>query len=848
MKSKMIPVGFVLLVLTLPAAAQRNRPTARPKPTPSGPPTATIETSNDVEKEQWIQIYGARVFMLHKDESDPTIIYATTPLGLYKTIDKGFRWNLVFRPPFPDPRTLIEYDHIDYYPGASNVVFAQSKSAPNVMLVGANWFGDTWPTLWKTEDGGKNWHETSSGVIPHGDVQQKFISQIQISPADPSTIYVVFYYGPTFKSLNGGKSWGTIEGQRRLSLNPTNPDNLVRLGAESSDGGLTWSKRGGYPVIKATGFSFDEVTFHPTNPKILFGRTGGDAVNSSGGYWISEDAGNTWRDLAIPGSVSSLGFAAKADESLFAATDAGIYFSSNVGRSWRRIFDKAAWSIVVVDSQTIYSNNGTGIWKTSNGGSTWHRANLTLPMPITHASYNADVFDRLCAADDATNTIYVCAHGGFWTTQDSGFNWVWNTIGNDSADVRRIFLVSKTVFAVTWENNGPFGGTGISLLRIDSTGVKTVNPANRSAFESFIGISESDAKTFYFGNVVTDDGGFSWREIGLNNDLRQAQIVVSPASSKVAYILAQGDAGGVFATTDGGTTWTRHLERTVVPGIFVADPKEPLTVYTIILNHLYRSRNGGNHWDDLVYLAPLGDFRVTGQLAVNPMDSNVLYLLSSTGLWTSRNAGRSWRLADNPLQGGDNIQKIHVAGNMVLGQGRYGIYRLSDGNLGWAVDKWKVDEAVQGLRQGSTANESDTPITTSTSIATEIASSPASLDELVALIKKLIDAGLKGDRNLIDSYLAEDYVWRDVGNRKTMDRAKFLSRVKRDNSIRNYSCGDYKMSSEGALTSLTYVCEYDLSSIVLANHVRQRFTDRFIRVDGAWKLTSEDTIVLPNNR
>lgn len=837
MRSKILPICFVLLILSVPAVCQRNRPTARPKPTPSGSPTATaiVEPTDKKTDPLWVQIYGARVFKLYQDTHDPQMIYATTPRGLYKTTDGGFRWRFVFAPPFPDP-IVTARDNLGYYPPATAMVFAQSKSSPEVMFLGTNWNEDgRWPTIWKSEDGGSNWRDAAAGIIkPTADGAQYF-SDIKISPSNALVAYVSVG-SAMYKTLNGGKSWGTIR-SGTFSMDSTNADHIIVGAAESYDGGTTWTEKK---------FRSANVWFHPSQPAILFQDT--HLQNNRFVYGISEDSGQTWRDIEMNEPMECLAFSPKDDRVIFAGTQGGVYISHNRGLSWKKIFDRGAWSLAVVNDDVIYAAAGHNIWKTSNGGGTWHTASFMLPMPITHASYNADIFDRLCAADDATNTIYVCAHGGFWTTQDSGFNWMWNAVGNDRVDVRRIFIVNKAVFAVTWEDNRPFGVFTISLLRIDSTGAKTVSPANRSAIESFIGISDSDAKTFYFGNVVTDDGGFSWREIALDGDLRQAQIVVSPASSKVAYILAQGDAGGVFATTDGGTTWTRRLERTVVPSIFVADPKEPLTVYTIILNHLYRSRNGGDHWDDLAYLAPLGDFRVNGQLAVNPTDSNVLYLLSSTGLWTSRNAGRSWRLADNPLQGGDTIQKINVTGNIVLGQGRYGIYRLSDSNLAWAVDKWKADETTQDVRKSLIANESDTPITTSTSITTEITSQPASLDELVALIKKLIDAGLDGERSLIDSYLADDYVWRDVGNRKTMDRAKFLSKVKRDKSIRNYSCGSYKMSSEGALTSISYVCEYDISSIVVANHVRQSFTDRFIRVNGAWKLTSEDTIVLPNNR
>lgn len=850
----LIFVSILYLLKLESVNAQRKRPTPQTKSTAPRTPMATIEPEGSGNKSVWAQIYGAKVFNLYSDKRDSRAVYATTPLGLYKSTDGGFRWSFVFAPPFPDPEILVR-DGVDYYPPATSLVFSQSKSSPNVMFVAANWSEGRWPTIWKSDDGGSTWSDASAGVIPTGSANsQQYITQIEITNHDSSVVYVAFYYGPIYKTLNGGKSWGKIEGEKQISIDPSNSDHLMRRGAESADGGITWSKRGGYPVIKSTGFSFDEVAFHPTNPKVLLGRTGGDCGNCSNGYWISEDSGQTWRDLAIRGSVAKMTFPTDSERSIYAATSSGVFLSNNLGRSWRSIFDQAAWSVLVVDANTIYTTTGSGVWKTSNGGGTWHRANFMLPMPITRASGNQSIFDRLSWVDDRTSTIYVAGRGGYWTTNDGGFNWSWNSIGSNGQILSIKIAADGTKFLVVLDF-GTFDWEA-ALIKITSQGkIEQVSSHSVSSWmrtgwsgaASLFGVSESDARVIYDHDRISDDGGFSWRQTSLANfNLRQPRIIVSPVSPRTAYVLDTTGGSAPLVTNDGGSSWNR-LSIAQIPQDLIPDPKEAATVYAIIQQGLWRSRNSGTTWEALVDLSRI--LESGGTLVVNPNDSNIFYILAGMGLFESKNSGKTWYLHRNGLNG-DRLERLFVSDKWVLAQGRSGIYFLSDDELTWAKEKWKNDEEVIAPLISSV--DRDSGVNSSGSAETKIFERPESdatiLAELIELSKSLSAAGLRGDRAMIESYLTDDFVYRDVGNRKSMDRAKFLSKIKPDRSIRNQSCNGYRLAHEGNQVTVTYICEYDISSILLSTHVKQRFTDRFVKQNGTWKLAGEDAIVLPINR
>lgn len=684
-------VVVVLFSIVVPTEAQRKRIPPQPgRATRTGPPVAITEAANDPRI--WVQIYGARVFRLYQDTREPEVIYATTPVGLYKTTDKGFRWKFVFAPPFPDP----SYPLGNGGPAAS-LIFSQSKNSPNVMFLGANWGenGDRWPTIWKSENSGESWNDASAGVIVGNSNPGQFMSDILISPNNPSVVYMVFGGGPTYKTLNGGKSWGSVGEGRGLSINASNPDNVIRPYAESSDGGVTWNER--------KGLSFDRIMFHPANPKILFGRTDLSSYHTPFvSYSISEDEGRTWTKIAAKESTWCLAFSDKSDQVIYAGTEEAVYISQNRGKDWQKIFDRGAWSLAVVGSDTIYATTSNGIWKTSNGGNTWHRANFMLPMPIRH-SEGGIAFDRLCWVDDETDIIYVGGRGGYWTTTDGGFNWQWNSIGTNNAQVMNIKVTSDRTIFVGAYDRGTWGSDKL-LIRITPQGKRD----NLGSFdsekipdgwpESLVGISTADSRIIYRGTRITEDSAFSWRQMNVTFEARHSRLIVSPVSPKIAYVLVWGDSGGVLATTDGGNTWKR-LSMTFVPVDLVPDPKEAMTVYTINLKKLYRSRNGGENWDALVDLTPLGelveDYPRDGsgmvvplsQFAVNPLDPSTFYLKSRKGFWESRNSGRSWHLCDRGFAR-DGVERFVVSGTKVLAQGSNGIYRLSDDKLSWAVERW----------------------------------------------------------------------------------------------------------------------------------------------------------------
>ena len=101
-----------------------------------------------------------------------------------------------------------------------------------------------------------------------------------------------------------------------------------------------------------------------------------------------------------------------------------------------------------------------------------------------------------------------------------------------------------------------------------SIGDIAVAPSNGNVI--YVGTGESNPRnSVSWGDGVyrSDDGGKTWRNIGLEKTFQIGQIVVHPKDENVVYVGAMGrcwgksNERGLYKTTDGGKTWKRILVR-----------------------------------------------------------------------------------------------------------------------------------------------------------------------------------------------------------------------------------------------------------------------------------------------
>ena len=152
------------------------------------------------------------------------------------------------------------------------------------------------------------------------------------------------------------------------------------------------------------------------------------------------------------------------------------------------------------------------------------------------------------------------------------------------------------------------------------------------------------------GLFKSTDGGTTWRQLtsGLPSDLSQIYVAIAPSDSRRLYATL-GTASGrlsVYRSDDAGESWAQITDDPRPSGrigggdlpIPKVDPKNPDRVY-VASTVTMRSTDGGKTWSGFRG-APGGDDYQN--LWINPNNGNIILLVSDQGAIITVNGGESW--------------------------------------------------------------------------------------------------------------------------------------------------------------------------------------------------------------
>lgn len=226
--------------------------------------------------------------------------------------------------------------------------------------------------------------------------------------------------------------------------------------------------------------------------------------------------------------------------------------------------------------------------------------------------------------------------GGVWHTDDAGHHW--HPIADD-------FLTAGNVGAIAVADSDPdviYVGTGSACIR-----------GNVS-----VGL----------GAWKSEDGGETWRFIGLPRSGAIGKILVHPSDPDLVYAAALGSPfgrnpeRGVYRSRDGGDSWEQvfFLNDSTGAVSLAMNPADPDEIYAgmwraerkpwtltsgSLESGIYRSRDGGDTWHKLSGGLPQGLVGRVG-LAISPADPKRIWAMveaePGNGLWRSDDGGETW--------------------------------------------------------------------------------------------------------------------------------------------------------------------------------------------------------------
>ncbi len=221
------------------------------------------------------------------------------------------------------------------------------------------------------------------------------------------------------------------------------------------------------------------------------------------------------------------------------------------------------------------------------------------------------------------------------------------------------------------ENNGTTWKPVFEKYKSYSIGCIAMDPNNTNVVWAGTGENNSQRALAYGDGVYkTENGGKSWKNMGLKTSRQIGKIIIDPQNSDIVYVAAEGSVWGpggergLYKTADGGKTWKKVLKVSKNTGVsdMVMDPRDSKVIYAASHqrrrhvftkidggpeSRIYKTVDGGENWKQLKTGLPSGDVGSTG-LAISPVNPDIVYAIIELperkgGVYRTINRGASWK-------------------------------------------------------------------------------------------------------------------------------------------------------------------------------------------------------------
>ncbi len=300
----------------------------------------------------------------------------------------------------------------------------------------------------------------------------------------------------------------------------------------TTDGAKTWR-----PVPLTEKYVGNGIFFVNSNDGWIFG--------SKNGILHTADGGNTWTVENGPNNgMDNLMYViefASATQGWGVSNTGRLYSSSDAGSSWSQVTSApSGLTDACQSSPTIgWVINVKGVWKTTDGGTTW---TLSFPMPAG-------------AAAGASNLSIACSGSNIWAE--------FPVEGGAGSNASNVIVSASTNGGASWSNvivNGVSGQKGIGPQFPVGSGVwggdnVAVNGSTAILFNNY---APEVSVPPYIKTYTSTNGGKSFTPVTVFNGTTD-NVALSLVNSSLGWIaLTDGNTLSVmfYETTDSGMTWT----------------------------------------------------------------------------------------------------------------------------------------------------------------------------------------------------------------------------------------------------------------------------------------------------
>ena len=580
--------------------------------------------------------------------SDGTI-YAATKTGLYK-LTSDATWALINTEiPSHQSHVPIAEHRGTLYAVSTDEVFASENA------------GETWATIGQRPKG------TASGLIVT-DTSQKQAPHTQI------TLYLALKEKGVFRSTDAGNHWTPLNNGLRGTRTYTIGAIGNTLFAGTNQGLHRLRSNDWQHLLTEVPGAVYTLTVNANNLYVAITRdfdfSGIDKPYSLGNFLLkrifhSADAGASWTEIT------------PTDESQLMDLDAAVqilavgktllmlgiseFRSTDGGKTWTPlrsntdVLGRTTFPAVVIDENTFYKVDASGISRTTDAGESWHPFvnGMTGPTMRNLIAINQRLYMHIGA--DIVQSI-----DGGQTWESVRFNTQEQPLELDETFYSRIKLTTdnNVLYAISIDEGKP------SIFRISTAGDEFIEVQDVPAFEIEPPIIEAE----------TDDEDIATHLLNL---LRKKRATVGDfvVSDRTFYTEYQKH---LFKWEPGTPQWTDI-------GFVDIDPKSILaisaeTFYAGKSNgKLFQSLDSGDSWKDITSTLPMNFTHFKDIIFLG----STVYIATDKGVLVSK-TGEHWRVITDKNRTRTVIGKFAAAGTTIYGVGDTGAYRLD------ALGKWEL--------------------------------------------------------------------------------------------------------------------------------------------------------------
>jgi photosystem II stability/assembly factor-like uncharacterized protein len=554
---------------------------------------------------------------------DKRTIYASSSLGIYRSIDNGASWQLHngnLALPFENIRRLASF------PDKKSKQMIFYLTAKRELVEDADKVKRFRGGILRSDDSGATWREVNGALT-----NKYFPLPIRVSRKSPDIAWIGMHKPALgiYSTTDGGKTW----------------KHLFRMGENVKVKGLAK-----FMLKHGCGQKVYDIAIDPREERVLYQVDQGD-------IWASDNGGETWEALSgdeiRPGWYKSRGIQPsffdciaisphRPDVMLIGDDDLQLLKSEDGGVSWATrtdyyqgdelydavkkfgrpdqfagciVFDPDVPGVVYASGPTMNRRNSlygsrkdlSRGWcmKSVNFGDYWTAITPDNGLPLGTVWGNAIAIDRKSPQDK--RTVYAAVYGsGIYRSDDSGLTW--RPVNAGLPDELRTTCVA-----------------------IHSQDSKII----------YAGVFSPKANTNNPGGVYkSSDAGKTWSKITANPEISGVfNMTINPMNGNQIYVINQGKVNpGLYQSDDGGQTWAFRIRMTKMQAVAV-NPLFPEIAYTVAYSHdgsesggpvgelggVFRTMDGGKTWLNIngdLMRVPL----VPESIALRPDDPTVIFV------------------------------------------------------------------------------------------------------------------------------------------------------------------------------------------------------------------------------